>query len=92
MYTQTTAIIRDRWQLTIPDEIRKIVSWAKPQSVVSFRVTAKNELMIKPFELKQEREVNWGEVWKAIREARIISSKGKKVSLSQFIIEDRERR
>ena len=91
MQIQTTATIRDRWQITIPDEIRKIVDWAKPRSVVSVRVTAKNELVINPLESGQEREVNWDEVWKAIHEARIISSKGKKMSLSRFIVRDRER-
>lgn len=49
MYTQTTAIIRDHWQLTIPDEIRKLLAWAKPESVVSVEVTAKKELIIKPY-------------------------------------------
>lgn len=91
MHIQTTATIRDRWQITIPDEIRKIASWAKPRSVVSFRVTANKELVIMPFDLGKEKKVNWDDVWRAIHEARIISAKGKKISLSQFIIEDRER-
>lgn len=91
MQVQTTATIRDRWQITIPDEIRKMVEWAKPKSVVSVSITTKNELIIKPFELKQEKAIDWKEVWKAIHEARIISAKGKKLSLSQFIVKDRER-
>lgn len=90
MQIQTTATIRDRWQITIPDEMRRIADWAKPGSVVSVGVTAKNELVIKPLELTQKKDVNWDEVWRAIHESRIISAKGKKMSLSQFIIKDRE--
>lgn len=89
MDIHTTATIRDRWQITIPDEIRKLLSWAKPQSVVSVEVTARKELVIKPYMMEQK--VDWKEVWKAIHEARIISSKGKKMSLSKFVIKDREK-
>lgn len=90
MQMQTTATIRDRWQITIPDEIRKMLEWAKPKSVVSVSITALKELIIKPFESKQEKITDWKEVWGAINEARAISSKGKKISLSEFIIKDRE--
>ncbi|MEK9179707.1 MAG: hypothetical protein AAB893_04545 [Patescibacteria group bacterium] len=87
MYTQTTAIIRDRWQLTIPDEIRKMLPWVRPESVVSVEVTAKKELIIKPY--VQEKKLNWKLIWEGIEQARSI--KGKRGNLSQFIIEDRER-
>lgn len=87
MQIQTTAIIRDRWQITIPDEIRKILSWVKPDSVVSVGVTAKKELVIKPY--IQEQKLNWKRIWEGIELAR--SLKGKRGNLSKFIIEDRER-
>lgn len=87
MQIHTTATIRDRWQITIPDEIRKILSWLKPESVVSVAVTAKKELIIKPY--IQEQKVNWKRIWEGIEQARSI--KGKRGNLSKFIIEDRER-
>ena len=37
------------------------------------------------------KKTDWKKVWTAIAEARAISSKGKKGSLSEFIIKDRER-
>lgn len=87
MQIQTTATIRDRWQITIPDEIRKLLEWIKPKSVVSVEVTAKKELIIKPY--ITEQKVNWKRVWEGIEQARSI--KGGRGNLSKFIIEDRER-
>lgn len=91
MQIQTTATIRDRSQITIPEKIRKSLDWAKPKAVVSIKVTTNKELIIKPYEFEQKKEINWEEVWRAIREARLLSAKGKKISLSQFIITDREK-
>lgn len=91
MNIQTTAIVRNRYQITIPDEIRKVLDWAKPNSVVSVGVTANKELLIKPFEPDEGKKIDWREVWKAIHEARAISAKGKRGSLSRFIVKDRER-
>ncbi|NCO88856.1 hypothetical protein AUK04_00690 [Candidatus Roizmanbacteria bacterium CG2_30_33_16] len=88
---QTIAVVRDRYQITIPDEVRQLITWAQPKSIVSIKVTDGKELVIKPFESKQEDKVNWEKVWKAIHEARIISAQGKKIKLSEFIIEDRQR-
>jgi len=88
---QTIAVVRDRYQITIPDEVRQLITWAQPKSIVSIKVTDGKELVIKPFESKQEDKVNWEKVWKAIHEARIISASGKNINLSKFIIKDRQR-
>lgn len=84
---QTTAIIRDRWQITIPDEIRRLLEWVKPRSVISVEVTAKKELILKPY--VKEQKLNWKKIWEGIEQARSI--KGRRGNLSKFIIEDRER-
>lgn len=87
MQRQTTLIIRDRWQITIPDEIRKFLDWAKPRAVVSISVSASKELIIKPY--TQGRKLDWKKIRDGIELARSI--KGKQGNLSKFIIEDRER-
>ncbi len=86
---QTTTIIRQRGQLTIPDAIRKIRSWAKKDSVVVVSSTDPDEIVIRPYEKK--KEVNWDLLWKKIEEVRSYRGKGSG-NLSKFIIEDRETR
>lgn len=83
---KTISIIRDRGQLTIPDEIRKAVSWIAPLSAVSISVVKPDEIVIKP----HKNEYDWDKIWKGIRRARSIKGKGKS-SLSKFIAEDRYR-
>ncbi len=68
-----------------------MLDWARPKSIVSVILTQKNELVIKPFEGDKKSVIDWKKVWQAINEARAISAHGKRVSLSQFIIKDRER-
>lgn len=47
---QTTAVIRQRGQLTIPDQIRKHCQWLIPGSVVTLTATAnKEQLVIRPY-------------------------------------------
>ena len=84
---QTTAIIRDRGQLTIPDNVRKIFNWMSPNSVVYIKAEDSNELVITPYEKKSEDLINWGEVWKRIKRSQ--SFEGKRGNLSAFIIKDR---
>ena len=83
-----TATIRDRGQVTIPDKIRELLGWAKPNMVVSIRVNSQKELLIRPFELHTS-ETNWEDIWRRIKRARTI--KGKNSNLSKFITQDRER-
>lgn len=88
---QTTAIIRSRGQLTIPDVIRRAFDWMKTESVVKIIYRSPKEIVITPYIQENVKKTNWKKVWAAIAEARAISSTGKKGSLSEFIIKDRER-
>ena len=81
-----TAVIRDRGQLTIPEKIREVLHWSSPNSVVSVTVTSKNELVIRPFEVK--KQTDWYTIWLNIDLSR--SYVGNKGNLSSFISSDRE--
>lgn len=83
---KTVSIVRDRGQLTIPDSIRKVVSWISPQSAVTISVVKPDEIVIKP----HKKEYDWDKIWEGIRKARAIKGKGRG-SLSKFIAEDRYR-
>lgn len=80
---KTISIIRNRGQLTIPDSIRKAVSWAGPMSAVSIIVVNPNEIVIKP----HQAQINWDKTWADIKKARSI--KGRGGNLAQFIAKDR---
>lgn len=82
----TTATIRNRGQVTIPDKIREILSWVKPNSVVSIYINPQKELVFSPFKPK---EIDWDDIWRRVRRSQ--SFKGKRGALSKFIIRDRER-
>ena len=81
---KNVAIIRDRGQLTIPDNIRKAVSCAMPMSVVSISVTQADEIVIKPHQAHFDAD----KIWKFIRRSRANKGKGKG-SATKFIIQDR---
>jgi bifunctional DNA-binding transcriptional regulator/antitoxin component of YhaV-PrlF toxin-antitoxin module len=82
-----TAVIRERGQLTIPEKIREVRSWASPVSVVTITSTKPNEIVIQPY--SPQKAVDWNRIWENIAKSR--SFKGKKVKLSEFIIKDRSR-
>lgn len=84
---QTISIIRERGQLTIPDSIRRNVSWAKPLSAVSISILKPNEIVIRP----HVQSVDWDQIWKNIRASRAISGKGS-TSAAEFLAEDRNSR
>lgn len=87
MQLQSTAIIRDRGQLTIPDLIRGRNDWVSPGSVVTVLQTGANEIVIKPH--AEGKKVNWDKLWKNIELTR--SYEGSySGSLSEFIALDRE--
>ena len=88
MRLQTVSIIRQRGQLTIPDDIRNALLWASPHSAVTISVEKSDEIKITPHITTQS--VDWQAVWNGIQKARII--KGKAGNLSQRINEDREQR
>lgn len=80
-----TAVIRQRGQLTIPDQVRHIASWLQIGAVVGVEVE-EEEVRIKPY-AKTTRRVDWNDVWRRIELAR--SFKGKRGNLSAMIAEDR---
>lgn len=86
----STAIVRQRWQLTIPDSIRERVGWINPGVVVSLATVSPGEIVIRPH-LSDSHSVNWAKLWRSIELAR--SHEGSyKGRLSEFIIEDRKSR
>ena len=80
----TVSIIRNRGQLTIPDSIRALRSWASTNSAVTITSDHPDEIIIKP----HKKEYDWDKMWKLINKSR--SFKGKAGNLSQFIVEDRQ--
>ena len=86
MKLQTISIIRSRGQLTIPDSIRRIVSWVTPMSAVTVSVVKPDEIVIKP----HQTQVDWDKIWAGIRKARAIKGKGETLSAAEFINKDRK--
>lgn len=84
--TQSTAIIRNRGQLTIPEKIRRTLKWPATNFVVFIRSTSDNTIIIAPYE-KEEKKADWNNIEKAIRKLR--SYKKIQGSMSEFITEDR---
>jgi len=86
---KTVSIIRERGQLTIPESIRRIVSWAAPLSAVSVSVVNPDEIVIRPHQ--HQKKTDWDKLWKQIKKVRSFEGKGHG-NLSAFIVEDRESR
>ena len=80
-----TVIIRDRYQLTIPESIRENLPWLTPGAAMHLSLV-ENKLIIKPY---QEKMINWKKIWKVLE---LVAKKGKKVSLTDFVIADRSSR
>lgn len=81
---KTVSIIRDRGQLTIPDSIRKVITWINPMSAVTISVNRPDEIVITP----HQQQIDWDKIWEGIRKARSIHGKGK-LSTLEFIQQDR---
>lgn len=81
---KAVSIVRDRGQLTIPDSIRRVISWITPMSAVTISVIKPDEIIIKP----HQKQVDWDQVWENIRKSRAISGKGK-ISTAEFLEQDR---
>lgn len=82
---KTVGIVRDRGQLTIPDSIRRIVTWITPMSAVSISVVKPDEIVIKP----HQKHVDWDQVWENIRKSRAVLGKGN-MSTVEFLEQDRK--
>ena len=81
---KVVSIIRDRGQLTIPDNIRRVINWVTPMSAVTISVVEPDEIVIKP----HRKQYDWDKIWDAVRRARAIKGKGKG-SAAEFIEKDR---
>ncbi len=81
---KSVSIVRDRGQLTIPDSIRRVVTWITPMSAVTISVVKPDEIVINP----HQKQVDWDQVWENIRKSRAISGKGN-LSTVQFLEQDR---
>ena len=81
-----TVIIRGRGQLTIPDSIRKLVTWATPMSAVSISVVKPDEIVIKT----HQQYVDWDKIWSLVKASRAIKGKSKGIeSTAEFLEKDR---
>jgi bifunctional DNA-binding transcriptional regulator/antitoxin component of YhaV-PrlF toxin-antitoxin module len=68
MKLQAAAIIRDRGQLTIPGDIRDVLDWTAPASVVTVYLEMPNKLVIQPYRV--EKQIEWDGLWSQIKLAR----------------------
>lgn len=82
---QTTAIIRDRYQLTIPEEIRKYLTWVATQRAVKIVLLGQEKFLVEPY---LEKKIDWQEVWKRLKKAK---TQGRQISLAEFVVKDREK-
>lgn len=82
---KTVSIVRDRGQLTIPDSIRSIATWAAPSSVVSISIEKPDEIVIRP----HKKQYDWDKIWEGIRKSRAIKGKSKAISAAEFLERDR---
>lgn len=77
-------IVRERGQLTIPDAIRKMVSWVGPMSAVTISVVKPDEIVIRP----HQKQMEWDKIWKAVKKARSIKGKNA-ISALEVLQKDR---
>ena len=86
---QTTGIIRQRGQITLPDDIRDKVNWATVGSVVTIKTVKSDEIVIEPY--SPQKGLDWDKLWQDIKRVRLYKGKYHG-SLSRFIAQDRENR
>ena len=81
-----TAVIRQRGQLTIPDQVRDMLTWLREGSVVGIDID-REEVRIKPHS-KVSKNIDWDGFFLKVQLAR--SFKGKRGNLSSIVAGDRE--
>lgn len=81
------AIVRERGQLTMPDQIRRLAQWTRTSSAVVFLMDKSDEIKIIPHE--SIRKVEWEKLRSSIESVREIKGKGK-FSNSEYIRKNRE--
>ncbi len=84
---RATAIIRQRGQLTLPENIRSVRKWVSTDSVVTVISDKPDEIVIKPH--SSQKHLDWDKLWKQIKRVRSFKGRGKPVSISSFIARDR---
>lgn len=82
----STATIRQRGQLTIPDKIRALFSWASIHAPVKITATVDEKILIE--EAGKPTVIDWKKLRKQLD--RVSLYKGTRGNLSGFIAEDRK--
>lgn len=82
--TDAISVIRDRYQLTIPEAIRRELLWTSPRMAVRLILVDKEKITLEPYRAKM---IDWREIFKNLGKIRRM---GKKTSLAEFVIADRE--
>jgi len=93
--------IRDRGQMTLPEELRIAIPWLKPGSVVEIETNQpKTAVVIKPLvtrkysyerkPYKQKMTMSWDTLKKNLEEIRKAGRQD--VNLTEFLIRERDRR
>ena len=83
---KTVSIIRDRGQLTIPNSIRKVITWMNPMSAVTILVNKADEIVIRPHAKFIDKE----QIWENVKKARAIKGGGMTTSAIEFLMKDRQ--
>lgn len=78
-------IVRNRGQITIPDSIRKSVSWVSPMSAVSISVVKPDEIVLKP----QMQLVDRNKLWEMIEKSRSLGEGRATQGGAEFLEKDR---
>lgn len=87
---QTTGVLRQRGQFTIPDQVREFLEWLVPNAIISITVRKNKTMTLGPYIKDVTSAVDWKNIWERIEIAD--SFQGKQGNLSQFIIDDRDKR
>ena len=65
---QSTATIRQRGQLTLPDEIREKIAWLSEGSAVIIATSySKDEIRVTPYRESDIEKIDWGKIWDQIK-------------------------
>jgi bifunctional DNA-binding transcriptional regulator/antitoxin component of YhaV-PrlF toxin-antitoxin module len=83
---KSISIIRDRGQITIPDNIRKKIEWANPMHPITISIVSPQEISIKPHRIQADR----AKVFEEMARIRSFRGNGKTISASEFLETDRK--
>lgn len=83
-----TATIRQRGQLTIPDQVREVLSWLRTGEVVGIDIDD-DEVRIRP-QTEVKKGVDWDKLWRGLERCWTYKSRKRgELSGSEFIARDR---